>query len=81
MSGLYDSSKKPAGSNADEWQLFLIEYFQSRPSSEWNFVFMAVQISQAIDEAQKLEREKLVDSFMDDPTHEYILGHIPHGSL
>ena len=86
MTDLYDSSKRPTGSNADEWQLFLVEYFQSRPSSEWNFAFMAAQIAQAIDEAQKREREKLVKSFMDDPTHEAIINaisdeHIPHGSL
>ena len=41
----YDGAHRPVGSNADEWQLFLSEHKDALP-------FLAVQIAEALDEAE-----------------------------
>jgi hypothetical protein len=41
----YDGSNRPVGSNADEWALFLSEHRDALP-------FLAVQIAEALDEAE-----------------------------
>lgn len=42
----YDGSARPSGSNADEWQLFLVEHITALP-------FLAVQIAEAIEALEK----------------------------
>ena len=48
----HDGSKRPAGSNADEWHLFLSEHLDKATFSS-GLTFMAVQIAEAIDAAAK----------------------------
>jgi hypothetical protein len=40
---------RPTGSNADEWQLFLTEYYAEHSRYTPGLEFMSVQISEAID--------------------------------
>lgn len=43
--------KRPTGSNADEWQLFLLYWLNDLPSRlDGNIQFLAVQIAEAIDD-------------------------------
>lgn len=50
----YDGSKRPAGNNADEWHLFLDEHKDALP-------FLAVQIAEAIDDAERQALERAID--------------------
>jgi len=43
--------KRPTGSDADEWHLFLCEHLDDRATSPGLLTFLAVQIAIAIDEA------------------------------
>jgi hypothetical protein len=45
------TQKRPAGSNAEEWQLFLSEYLESRPATPAALTYVAVQIAEAIEAA------------------------------
>ena len=45
--------KRPIGNNADEWAEFLDEYLESRKDSPNGRSFVAVQIAEAIDAAEK----------------------------
>ena len=48
------TTRRPAGSNADEWHLFLCEYLCDRPNGAGDgLAFIAVQIAEAIDEAKR----------------------------
>jgi hypothetical protein len=47
---------RPTGSNADEWHLFLSEYLDNRATSPSGLTFMAVQIAEAIDDAERRGR-------------------------
>lgn len=47
--------RRPTGSNADEWQLFLREYLGESCQALNDFAYVAVQIAEAIDEYSKLE--------------------------
>lgn len=54
--------KRPQGSNADEWHLFLSEYLDNRATSPSGLPFIAVQIAEAIDDADgryRVERDSL----------------------
>ena len=44
---------RPAGSNADEWHLFLSEYLDNRANFPTGMTFIAVQIAEAIDAAER----------------------------
>jgi hypothetical protein len=44
--------KRPEGANADEWRLFLSFYLDSRATSVDGLSYVAVQISEAIEEAE-----------------------------
>jgi hypothetical protein len=57
MSGCYDGSKRPEGSNADEWHLFLTVYAAERANQIIGLSFLAVQIAEAIEEAQERGRQ------------------------
>lgn len=51
------TTRRPAGSNADEWHLFLCEYLCNRPNGAGNGLpFIAVQIAEAIDAAEQRGR-------------------------
>jgi hypothetical protein len=43
--------KRPDGSNADEWHLFLTCFLDCRATSPNGLTYMAVQIAEALDEA------------------------------
>ena len=45
--------RRPHGSNADEWHLFLSEHLDNRANSPSGLSFIAVQIAEALDEAQQ----------------------------
>jgi acid stress-induced BolA-like protein IbaG/YrbA len=52
--------KRPSGSNADEWHLFLCEYLDNRATGSGDgLAFIAVQIAEAIDDAGDLARQKI----------------------
>lgn len=48
---------RPAGSNADEWHLFLTEYCCNRPNQVNGMTYIAVQIAEAIETAERRARE------------------------
>lgn len=48
----YDGTKRPSGSNADEWHLFLCTRLCNRPNHIDGLSYMAVQIAEAIDDAK-----------------------------
>ena len=49
-----ETTRRPAGSNADEWHLFLCEYLCDRPNGAGDgLAFIAVQIAEAIDDAER----------------------------
>jgi hypothetical protein len=50
-------SARPSGSNADEWHLFLSEYCCDRPNQYSGMTYMAVQIAEAIEAAERRGRE------------------------
>lgn len=52
-----DTGRRPAGSNADEWHLFLTEYCCNRPNQVNGMTYMAVQIAEAIEAAERRGRE------------------------
>ncbi len=46
-----DTMKRPSGSNADEWHLFLCEHLDNRATGSGDGLgFIAVQIAEAIDD-------------------------------
>lgn len=45
-----DEQRRPLGSNADEWHLFLTEHLDNRCGND-GLTYMAVQIAKAIDAA------------------------------
>lgn len=49
--------RRPHGSNADEWHLFLSEHLDNRANSSSALSFIAVQIAEALDEAQERGRQ------------------------
>jgi hypothetical protein len=51
---LQGPAKRPLESNADEWHLFLCE-------NKDNLCFLAVQIAEAIDEAEQRGAKKFID--------------------
>ncbi len=53
---IYDAEKRPSGSNADEWHLFLTEYADNRAAFPNGLAFLAVQIAEALDEAKERGR-------------------------
>jgi ribosomal protein L40E len=48
-----DIETRPEDSNADAWHLFLSEYLDARANSPSGLTFMAVQIAEAIDNAER----------------------------
>jgi hypothetical protein len=46
-----EDRKRPSGSNADEWHLFLTKHLDNRASNN-GLTYMALQICEAIDEAR-----------------------------
>lgn len=50
---MFDNPKRPEGSNADEWHLFLSRYLDNRATSPSGMTFMAVQIAEAIEDAER----------------------------
>lgn len=48
-----DIETRPEDSNADAWHLFLSEYLDARANSPSGMTFMAVQIAEAIDDAER----------------------------
>jgi hypothetical protein len=46
-----NEGRRPVGSNADEWHVFLCEHLDSRAACPNGLTFMAVQIAEAFDEA------------------------------
>lgn len=48
-----DIETRPKDSNADAWHLFLSEYLDARANSPSGLTFMAVQIAEAIDDAER----------------------------
>lgn len=74
MSGL-----RPNGSNADEWHLFLTEWLDNRATCPNGMTFAAVQIAEAIDDAEKRGADA-IHSFLDEAisaleTSRKALGH------
>ena len=60
--------RRPHGSDADEWHLFLSEYLDNRANSPSGLTFIAVQIAEALDEAQesrKLDFDALQQTLFD----------------
>jgi hypothetical protein len=51
--GRYHEIKRPTGNNADEWHVFLTEYPNALP-------FYAVQIAEAIDDAERNALERAI---------------------
>jgi restriction endonuclease Mrr len=49
---------RPKGSNADEWHLFLCQYLDNRATSPNGLTFVAVQISEAIERAERISFDK-----------------------
>ena len=49
----YDSKQRPVGNNADEWHLFLNEWLSAVGNRVEGLPFMAVQIAEAIDAAER----------------------------
>jgi hypothetical protein len=47
------TDERPKGNNADEWHLFLSERLDSRATSPNGLLFVAVQIAEAIDDAER----------------------------
>jgi hypothetical protein len=47
--------RRPTGSNADEWHLFLCGFLDNRATSPSGLTFIAVQIAEAIDAAARSE--------------------------
>ena len=45
--------ERPIGNNADEWHEFLSEHLDNRANSPNGLAFIAVQIAEAIDAAEK----------------------------
>jgi hypothetical protein len=52
----YNGDKRPADSNAGEWYMFLTGYLDDKAANGFGLTFMAVQIAEAIDEAQERGR-------------------------
>ena len=48
-----DPCTRPLGSNADEWHLFLSTHLDNRASRPTGLTFMAVQIAEAIEDAER----------------------------
>lgn len=48
-----ERGERPAGSNADEWHLFLSHYLDNRAAQPNGLTYIAVQIAEAIDSASK----------------------------
>jgi hypothetical protein len=49
---LEEGPHRPQGANADEWHLFLCGYLDNRASFPRGLTYVAVQIAEAIDEAE-----------------------------
>lgn len=69
--------RRPAGSNADEWQLFLIEQYGINDCAH-----LAVQIAEAIDAAVRRGQREVVRSVFalreaTEDEAEYILSNLP----
>ena len=47
--------KRPRGSNADEWHLFLTEFCDNRATQPNGMTYVAVQIAEAIEAAARGE--------------------------
>lgn len=52
--GERDWTQRPAGSNADEWHVFLCERLDNRATCPNGLTYVAVQISEAIETLEKL---------------------------
>ena len=69
------TTERPAGSNADEWHLFLCQYLDNRATNPNGLTFMAVQIAEAI-EAER-ERCARLHENVDPASDEERLAHVP----
>lgn len=54
---MIDFNHRPAGSNADEWHLFLSEHLDNRANFPNGLTYVAVQIAEAIDAATPADEE------------------------
>ena len=50
-------SNRPSGSDADEWHLFLCEHLDNLANSPHVLAYIAVQIAEALDQAQERGRQ------------------------